>query len=87
MEGDHGTRAAFAVVVTLVDRGDGTSMIVLDDVKSERPIRETTWNFDAFYTHKRVDSKLLDDMALPTDEFEGLGVSVISRLLALNGRV
>jgi hypothetical protein len=48
MEGDDGTRTTFAVVVTLVDRGDGTSMLVLDDAKTDNPRRETTWKFDSF---------------------------------------
>jgi hypothetical protein len=86
MEGDDGTRTTFAVVVTLVDRGDGTSMLVLDDAKTDNPRRETTWKFDSFYTHKRMDSQKLNDMALPNDEYEGLGAAIVARLLALNGR-
>jgi hypothetical protein len=33
-----------------------------------------------------LDSRQLDDMSLPDTEYQGLGVSLLARLLALNGR-
>ena len=50
------------------------------------PLRETSWHFDTFYTHKRHDSQQLDRMALTDEEYRVLGVAVMARLLALNGR-
>jgi hypothetical protein len=86
-EPDRGSRPKFGVVVSLLDLGDGSSRIIIDDVKSSEANRKTAWTFDCFYTHKRLDSKALDEMALSDDEFQGLGAAIIARLLALNGRV
>jgi hypothetical protein len=87
LEDDDGKRPNRGVVVSLLDMGDGTSRVILDDVRSDLPQRKTSWQFDYFYTHKRLDSRELDEMALPQSEYEGLGEAVLARLLALNGRV
>jgi hypothetical protein len=87
LETDDGKRPALGVVVSLLDLGDGTCRVILDDVRSDSPQRETSWHFDLFYTHKRLDSRQLDAMILPEDEYRGLGEAVLARLLALNGRV
>jgi hypothetical protein len=86
-EMDDGTRPTLGVVVSLLDQGNGQSRLIMDDVRSESPVRATTWNFDAFYTHKSHDNAALDDMALTDDEYRGIGVALVARLLALNGRV
>ena len=87
LEGDDGTRPSLGVVVSLIDMGDGTCRIMLDDVRSHEPKRQTSWQFDCFYTHKRLDTQQLDDMALPAGEYQGLGEAVLARLIALNGRI
>ena len=87
LEPDAGVRSKFGVVVSLVELEDGSTRIIIDDVKSSEPQRKTSWAFDRFVTHKRLDSKALDAMSLPRDEYQGLGEMVIARLLALNGRV
>ena len=87
LEPDAGVRSKFGVVVSLVELEDGSSRIVIDDVRSSEPKRKTSWLFDCFFTHKRVDSKALNAMSLPRDECQGLGEAVLARLLALNGRV
>jgi hypothetical protein len=87
MENDDRKRPALGVVVSLLDLGDGTSRVIIDDVRSALPQRQTSWEFDLFYTHKRLDSAQLDAMALPDAEYQGLGEAVLARLLALNGRV
>jgi len=84
---DSGARRRFGVVVSLHELDDGTTRIVIDDVKSVGPQRTASWAFECFYTHKQLDSKALDAMALPSTEYQGLGVAVLARLLALNGRV
>lgn len=86
MENDDRRRAEHGIVVTLVDGDDGTSRVVMDDVMSARPIRETSWSFEVFYTHKRYRSADLDDMSLSRDEFAAIGEAIMARLLALNGR-
>ena len=87
LDSDDGKRPTLGVVVSLLDLGDGTSRVILDDVRSVQPRRETSWQFDLFYTHKRLDSHQLDAMSLSATEYQGLGEAVLARLLALNGRV
>jgi hypothetical protein len=87
LEPDLGERPSRGVVVSLLDLGDGTCRLILDDVSSERPQRDTSWRFDTFYTHKRLDSSQLDAMALTAAELQTLGENVLLRLLALNGRL
>jgi hypothetical protein len=86
MDADDRKRPRMAVVVSLLELDDGTSRIILDDVRSDDLRRDTSWKFDSFYTHKRLDSRQIDDMSLPDGEYQGLGVSLMARLLALNGR-
>jgi hypothetical protein len=87
LDTDDGKRPTLGVVVSLMDMGDGTCRVILDDVRSDRPERKTSWQFECFYTHKRLDSLQLDAMALPDSEYQGLGEHILARLLALNGRV
>jgi hypothetical protein len=85
-EMDDGTRPAFGVVVSLLNVGDGQSRLIMDDVRSQSPVRATAWDFDAFYTHKAHDNAALDDMSLTDDTYRDIGVALVARLLALNGR-
>jgi len=87
VEDDDRKRPSMGVLVSLIDMGDGTCRVILDDVRSDLPQRETSWQFDYFYTHKRLATRQLDDMALPAGEYQGLGEAVLARLLALNGRI
>jgi hypothetical protein len=87
VESDSGVRAKVAVVVTLVDLGNGTSRVVIDDVRSDKPTRDTSWQYDCFVTHKVLKSSELEAMSLPDSEFMGVGEAIIARLLALNRRV
>ena len=84
---DDGKRPTLGVVVSLLDLGDGTCRVILDDVRSDQPRREASWQFECFYTHKRLDSRQLDALALRQGEYQGLGEAVLVRLLALNGRI
>jgi hypothetical protein len=59
----------------------------MDDVRSDEQRRDTSWKHDCFYTHKRLNSTEVDDMALANEDYAGIGVSLMARLLALNGRV
>jgi hypothetical protein len=86
-EMDDEVRPALGVVVSLMDRGDGRSRLILDDVRSRTPQRTTAWGFDAFYTQKSHNNADLDDMALTDEEYRDIGVALVVRLLALNGRV
>jgi hypothetical protein len=83
---DDGKRPSLGIVVSLLDRGDGQSRLIMDDVRSASPVRETSWNFDLFYTHKSHDNVALDDMALSDDEYRDIGIALVARLLALSKR-
>lgn len=87
MSNDDGQRPPVGVIVTLRDLGGGKSRVTLDDVKSDSTHRETRWTFDVFYTHKDLDTAAVDSMHLPSAEYEGLGVAIMARLLALSGRL
>jgi hypothetical protein len=84
---DDGKRPSLGVVVSLLDLGDGQSRLITDDVRSQRPVRETTWNFDVFYTHQLHGNPALDEMARSDDTYRDIGVALVARLLALNKRV
>ena len=87
MDADDGRRPRMGIVVTLLDLGDGTSRLIMDDVSSDDMRRDTSWKHEWFFTHKRLGSKDIDDMALSAQEYQGIGESLMARLLALNGRV
>ena len=87
LESDDGKRPTLGVVVSLLDLGDGTCRVILDDVRSGQPQRETSWHFASFYTNKRLDSRQLDTVSLSEAEYQDLGAAVLGRLLALNGRL
>jgi hypothetical protein len=60
---------------------------VLDDVLADAVEKPKSWKFDCFYTSHELDSKLIDEMALPDSDYQRLGEVLLARLLALNGRV
>ena len=86
MENDDGKRPRKGVVVTLLNMEDGTSRVIMDDVGSDDQTRDTSWKHECFYTHKRLPSKDISDMALDDGEYQGIGEHLMARLLALNQR-
>ncbi len=86
MTGDDGVRDNVGVVVTLRDIAGGKCRVTLDDVRSTSTRRENQWSFDVFYTHKDLDAAAVNGMQLEAKEYEGLGVAIMARLLALTGR-
>ncbi|HEX4049475.1 MAG TPA: DUF3658 domain-containing protein [Steroidobacteraceae bacterium] len=86
MTSDDGKRPQVGVLVTLRDLGDGKTRMTLDDVKSGSTRRETHWTFDVFVTHKDLDTAAVEAMQLSSAEYEGLGATIMARLLALTGR-
>jgi hypothetical protein len=84
---DDGKRPSLGVVVSLLDLGDGQSRLIMDDVRSQHPVRETAWNFDVFYTHQLHGNPALDEMALSDDTYRDIGIALVARLFALNKRV
>ncbi|UOV01711.1 hypothetical protein [Pseudoxanthomonas mexicana] len=88
MEFDDKIRGTKGVVVCLRDMGDGTSRLFFDDVAADKEANPTNWSHDSFYTFSPMFSNSeLEDMSLSAQHFEQIGVAVVARLLALNGRV
>jgi hypothetical protein len=87
LDTDDGKRPSLGVVVSLLDLGGGQSRLIMDDVRSQHPVLETSWNFDVFYTHQLHGNPALDEMALSDDTYRDIGIAVVARLLALNKRV
>jgi hypothetical protein len=83
---DDGARPNLGVVVSLLDTGGGKCRVILDDVRSAAPQRETSWSFDLFYTHKILDADAVHRMELSDDEYRGLGIAIMARLIALRGQ-
>jgi hypothetical protein len=69
-----------------LDMGDGTSRVIMDDVGSDVQTRDASWKHECFYTHKRLPSKDIGDMALNDHEYQGIGEQLMARLVALNRR-
>jgi hypothetical protein len=60
MVNDDRRRPSNGLVVTLLDMGDGTSRIAMDDVTNDSKSRDTSWTYDGFYTHMRLNSGAID---------------------------
>lgn len=80
---DYETRPKRAVAISLLDEGDGRSRLLMDDVRSQGA---SIWVFDAFFTQKTFENGCLDSMALTEDDYREIGIAVVARLLAVNGR-
>jgi hypothetical protein len=80
---DNETRPKRAAVMSLLDEGDGRNRLLMDDVRSKGA---PTWMFDSFFTQKTFDNGCLDSMALADDDYRDIGIAVVARLLAANGR-
>ena len=60
--------------------------LIIDDVSADGTKRGTSWKHEWFFNHQTWNSKDVEGMALSDDEYRRLGVSIMARLLALNGR-
>lgn len=81
-------RAKEGIVVGLRDLGDGSSRLIIDDVVADDPEAQTpVWRHKVFYTTNTYPNDALDNMKLSDEEFGQIGVAVVARLLAINGRV
>lgn len=88
MEHDDKIRSKRGLCISLRDMCNGSSRIFMDDVKSDRQELPIHWQHDYFYTFTpEFDNDAIDDMKLTDEEFQNIGVSIVARLLALNGRV
>lgn len=88
MEFDDKIRASMGVVVCLRDMGDGTSRLFFDDVRADGETNPINWSHEYFFTFTpELLNAEIEAMSLSSEMYERIGVMVIARLLALNGRV
>lgn len=81
-------RAKEGIVVCLKDLGDDRSSLMIDDVVADDPeAQNPVWRHKVFYTENTYPNDSLDTMSLSDDEYCQIGVAVVARLLAINGRV
>jgi len=69
-----------------LDLGEGMSRVILNDVSSDGLVGDPSWKHECFFTHKALSSKAVDHMALSDEDDRRIGLSIMARLLALNGR-
>jgi len=88
MEYDDKIRSKFGVAVCLRDMGNGKSRLFFDDVTSDKQNAPTQWAHNYFYTFTPdLENDAIDEMQLTSKQYEQIGMAVVARLLALNGRV
>ena len=88
MEHDDKIRSNVGLAVCLRDMGNGKSRLFIDDVKSDKTTNPINWQHDYFYTFTpELENEEIDHMKLTDEQYKDIGVAVVARLLALNGRV
>ena len=87
MQLDDKIRTSKGVVACLRDMGNGTSRLFLDDVVADKEANPINWSHEYFCTFTpELSNSELESMNLSAEQFEQIGVAVVARLLALNGR-
>ena len=87
METDDSLRTSRGVVVCLRDMGNGTSRLFFDDVTADRAANPINWSHDSFFTFTpEFSNSVVDAMKLSDEQLQDIGVAVVARLLALDGR-
>ena len=87
MEYDDKVRSKFGVTVCLRDMGNGSSRLFFDDVRADGETNPIAWQYNSFYTFTpELQNATIDEMKLSDTEFQQIGVAVVARLLASNGR-
>lgn len=84
---DDGVRAGNGVVASLGDLGDGRSRIIFDDVVTAGNGANRAWSHSSFFTSNAYPESSLEEMTLSDDQYRDIGIALVARLLALNGRV
>jgi hypothetical protein len=87
MQCDDKIRGKKGVVVCLRDMGNGTSRLFFDDVSAGHETNPIDWSHDDFYTFSpELGNTEIESMDLSTEQFEQIGITLVARLLTLNGR-
>lgn len=88
MEYDDNIRGNAGLAVCLRDMGDGTSRIFIDDVVPDKLENPISWKYKYFYTFTpEYKNDAIENMNLTDKEFQNIGAAVVSRLLAMSGRI
>jgi len=87
VEVDDAIRAENGVVVCLRNLGNGRSRLIFDDVMGDSASNPITWSFENVFTWVDYSDKDLDLTKLTESEYQMIGVNIVTRLLALNGRI
>jgi hypothetical protein len=88
MQYDDKIRGKLGLAVCLRDMGNGTSRLFFDDVTADKTENPINWKHAYFYTFTpEFKNSDIEEMNLTEDQFQKIGVAVVARLLALNGRV
>lgn len=68
--------------------GNGTSRLFFDDVVADEETNPINWPHSHCYTFTpELGNAELQEMNLSSEQFEKIGIAVVARLLAFNGRV
>ncbi|MDQ6653002.1 MAG: hypothetical protein M3Y84_09690 [Acidobacteriota bacterium] len=84
---DDAIRPKNGVVVCLRTTDKGNSKLIFDDVKGDSSLNPIEWSFSSFYTWREYSDEDLDQMKLSSREYQVIGENLVTRLLALNGRI
>jgi hypothetical protein len=88
MKFDDKIRSKIGLTVCLRDMGDGTSRFFFDDVSADKEENPINWRYDNFYTFTpELKNSDIDEMNLSDSLLQDIGLAVVARLLALNGRI
>jgi hypothetical protein len=85
MEKDDGVRSDFGLIACLRKMNDGTTKLILDDVRAKTDKNPISWKFENMFTFNRYNSDKLERLDISEKEFASIGENLVIRLLALNG--
>ena len=84
---DENERPQDGLVISLREDDGGVSRLILDDVARESGNDECRWKHRVLYAWKDFDTNLVERMQLSDNDYRDIGVAVMARLLAANGRM
>lgn len=83
---DVETRGDVAVLASLTESGSNTR-IVFDDVARQSTVDGIAWAHKSLFTVADYPTAELERLALSKDQFARIGETVVTRLLALTGKL
>lgn len=83
IEKADGVRSEVGIVAYLQKMNDGTTKLVLDDVRSASVDNQKVWKRKSPYTSNQYKNEKLESLDLSEKEFSEIGENLIIRLSAL----